>query len=889
MSPRPPDLAARLLTRALRADPAAPAVLGDLHEDFVRMTRARGAPAARLWYWGQAMMLAAGAALRRPGASPPGSEGSSPGRGRAIAQDAGYALRALRRAPGFTLFTASVIGLGVGAATAVFSVLEPLVLAPLPFDDPEELVWISNAAPPGSRGLSSLTSRSGNLRDFRARTRSFEGLTGYNAFSDQAAYTLTGVGEPERLVGFAVAHDFLDVLGVEPLRGRGFTAEEGLWDGPPAVVLSHGFWRRRFAADPEIVGSTITLNDSPRAVVGVLPPTFDFASIFDPGATVDFLLPHPVTDETDRHGNEMFFLGRLRDGISPEVAQADLDAVIDGLRAEQPNRWGLGARVTPLREQIAGPFESALALLVAAAATLLLIVCVNVTNLLLSRAPGRAREVAVRKALGAPRRRLARQLVLEVVLIALLGALVGTALAWAATTAVAGTAGLRIPLLDGVRLDPAALAFGIGVALLTGLLVGVVPALHVTEGGEADILREGGRGGGVSRRTQRLRDSLIVAEVTLACVLLVAGGLLVRSFRAVLDVDLGFEHEDAVAWQLNPSADFESAEEEIAFYATLTQTVETLPGIESVGLIDALPLGRNRGWVGSIGGASEEDERERFDFFPHLVDPGYFEAMRIDLIAGRNFTPDDTRASPRVLIINESAAKRLFPGEEAVGRRIWQWQPEPWEIVGVVRDVRHLSPEAESGIQIYMSTAQMSDFRTLDMVVRSQLPPEQVVATVGPALRALDPAMPTGEFWTLASTVERSVSARRFTLAILTAYGAAALLLAGLGIYGVLAQAVAERTREIGIRMALGASAPEVMRSVVGRTLLLSAAGVALGAAFSAALGRLVDSLLYGVGSGDPTTFAATALVLLAVALAASALPAVRAVRTRGLQALRTE
>ena len=886
----PPRSAVRLLTHVLRDDPAGPAILGDLHEDFVRIGRARGVRAARVWYWRETLLFSgarwARAALGRISKGRPANGLIGLHR---LGQDGRQALRAVRRAPGFSLFTAGVMGLGVGAAAAVFSVLEPLFFAPLPFRDPGALVWIANQEVTGVASLSHITSRSGNLRDFRERASSFDGLTGYNAFSEQTAYTLTGVGEPERLVGFAVAHDFLQVLGVRPLYGRSFTPEEGLWGGPPAVILSYGFWRRRFAGDPAIVGRSIVLNEQPRTVAGVLPPSFDFSSVFTPGTHVDFLIPYPVSDETDRHGNEVIILGRMGSGVTPEVAQADLDAVMAGLQEEQADRWGLSAHLTPLQEHLAGPFRPAFFLLVAAAATLVLIVCVNVSNLLLARSPRRGRELAVRKSLGASQGRIARQLVLESLSVSLAGAVVGGALAWLATRAVAGAVGVRVPLLSEVGLDATALLIGVSVALLTGLLVSLVPALRVAEGGEAAVLRESGRGSSASRGARRLREGLVVAQVTLACVLLVVGGLLARSFRAVMDVELGFDPADAVAWQLNPSRNFESDAEKGAFFLDISRRVAQIPGVEAVGLIDALPLGRTRTWGLRVPGAQEEDDRP-VGFFPHLVDSGYLESMRIPLVAGRNLSRDDmTETAPLVMLINETGAERLFPGGSAVGHGLELGWPGDVEIVGVVRDVRHVSLELGSGIELYLPLTRVADFRTLDMVVRSSLPTSPIATQVAAALQEMDPHMPAREYWTVQSTVDRAVSARRFTLGILSAYGMAALLLAGLGIYGVLAQSVSERTAEIGIRIALGASATEVAWNVMGRTLLLAALGIGAGAVLSVWSARLVASLLFGVGATDPLTFAGMALVLLTVAAAAGLLPAARAARTRGARALQAD
>jgi len=904
MSAALPRFARSLLARVLASDPSGPAILGDLHEDFAAVARERGAAAARRWYRREALRLALARRLGRAGGG--GNDGArgdrsadetrrSPRRLAELAQDAGYALRSLRGAPGFALFTAAIIGVGVGAAAAVFGVLEPLVLAPLPFEDPHELVWIANEPEPGDNSLAAVTSRTANLHDFRRRARSFAGLSGYNAFFDQTTYTLTGAGESELLVGAGIAHDFFDVLGVRLLHGRGFSAAEGQPGGPRAMILSHGFWQRRFGADPAVVGRALTINDEPRTVVGVLPPTFDFSAVFRPGVRVDFLLPLPIlaADGGGYQGNLIVIVGRLRPGATPAAAQAELDAILAALAEEQPNRWGLGAELTPLQQHLAGPYRTALVLLAAAAATLLLIVCVNVSNLFLARSPSRARELAVRQALGAPRARLVRQLVLEALAVALTGAAFGSAIAWGVTRWVAASAAARLPLAGAIGVDGSVLLFAAGIALLTGLLVGVVPALQVSEGNEARVLRSGS-GGGASRSARRWREALVVVEVTLACVLLVAGGLLVRSFRAVLDVDLGFDAANLVAWQLVPGDHFfgispqdrdKWLQARVEYYAQLTQRVAAAPGVDAVGLIDALPLGRNRVWGYRVVGGPEETERNEELAFPHVIDPGYLPAMRIPLIEGRNFSADDTAATQPVILLNESGARRIFGGESALGRRLRFWGEWEWEVVGIVADVRHLSPELDAGIQVYYKVGQMPDHRPLELVVRSRREVPQVADAVGAALHDVDPSMPAHDFWTVASKVDDALATRRFTLAVLGAFAGAAVLLAGLGIYGVLAHAVAERRREIGIRMALGASAQRVMRGVLGRTLLLAGIGVAAGTVLSLWATRLLGSLLFGVGAADPATFAGMVVLLLLVATCAALAPARRAARS-GTRAL---
>lgn len=385
-----------------------------------------------------------------------------------------------------------------------------------------------------------------------------------------------------------------------------------------------------------------------------------------------------------------------------------------------------------------------------------------------------------------------------------------------------------------------------------------------------------------------MRESLVIAEVALASVLLVAGGLMIRSFQAVMDVDMGFDPEGAVAWQLNPSGDYETNEEFAAFFSTVTDRVADLPGVEAVGLIDALPLGRNRSWGFQVVGQPDLD-LSGVDLHPHIVDAGYLEAMRTPLRSGRYLTRDDVAGSAQAIVINTSGAQRLFDGRPAVGNYLQLGEDEPWEIVGVVDDVRHISPESESGIQVYFTMSQMPDYGSMEMVVRSTLPVPGAVSSVRSALADIDPSMPTQEFWTMSDSVARAVSARRFLLQVLGAFGGTALLLAGLGIYGVLAYSVAERRAEIGIRMALGADAAMVLKSVIGRTLGLATAGIALGLAVSLAVARLLASLLFQVGATDPATLAGMAATLLLVALAAGAVPALRAARLNGVRALRSE
>ncbi len=800
-----------------------------------------------------------------------------------LAQDARYAARAVRKDLGLFVFAICIVGIGIGACTAIFSVLSPLLLKALPFEEPERLVWIAND---GEGGMSAVTSRASNLRDFRELSRSFDGLTGYNAFFEQGGYNLGAGDQPQRLIGVGVAGDFLDVLGVQPAVGRGFNAEESRFGGPNAVVLSHGFWQRQFAGDSAIVGQAIPLNEEPFQVVGVLPPTFDFASIFAPHTRVDFLRVFPISDETDRWGNTLTMVGRLAPGVSVTQAQGDLERVIKGLQEADPERWGLGAVVEGMQEKIAGPFRSALWLLAIAAGAVMLIVCVNLSNLLLAKSSRRRNEMAVRSALGASRFRLVRQMLIESSILSGGGALLGLVISLIVVRFVSGLQGLSIPMLSDVVLDGRALLFSVALACCVGLIVGILPALQISAGREASVFRGARRGMSASRHSTRFREILVVGEVAMACILLVLGGLLLRSFQNVLEVDLGFSPNEVVAWQINTSRDFEQHPDAVAHLRQIARTVEAIPGVSSVGLSDAIPLGRNRTWPLGAPGYTYEDDRSAFSTFPHMVDTGYLRTLDIPLVAGRHFAQEDEGDRPLVTILNETAAQKVFHGEDPLGRKVMISGNET-EVVGIVKDIRHRSLEVGSGPQMYLPMAQVPAFNTLDLVVRSSVSAPALAQSVSEAIRSVDPSVPTLEYKTLASVVESSVSPRKLTLQLLMAFAATALVLAALGIYGVLSYSVAERVPEISIRMALGETGMEVLRRVVGKTLLLATIGLSLGAVGALFVSRGVQSMLYGVQAADPWTFIGMAVLLLLVAGLAGLIPALRASRTNVASVLR--
>ena len=774
------------------------------------------------------------------------------------------------------------MAIGVAAVTSVFSVMSPLMLRPLPFAQQERLVWVANAP---SGGMSAMTSRSSNLRDYRIHNRSFEELTGFFAFFEYNSFNLLGSGAPERLIGVGVVQNFLPVLGVRPLLGRNFTDEESVWNGRPAAILTHGFWTRRFGGDPKIVGRSITLNNTPTEIVGVLPPWFDFASTFAPASHVDFLQPFPISDETDRWGNTLSMVGRLEPGVTVASAQADLDRVNAQLRQADGNRWGLNATVSGLRDHLAGGFRAPLVVLAVAAGLVLAIACGNLSNLLLVRAQQRSREMSVRSALGATRRRLIVQLLTEALILATCGGVLGVLLAFWLTSWIAGTTAVSIPLLRTVSVDASALGFTLLATLATGLVVGIAPALQLSQGREWAALGEASRGSSEGRRSGMVREILVVGEVALAFVLLVGGGLLLRSFVGLLDVNLGFRPDGVVMWQIDAGRNFANQEAQLAYHESLLARVRAVPGVEVVGLIDTPPLGRNRSWMIRAKGVVYERGQVP-GVFPRLVDSEYLKAMRIPLVAGRHFTAEDRAQSDSVVILNRTAAARLFPGVDPIGRVVVLDRDR--RVVGVVSDVRHLALDAESGLEAYVPYTQLNDFGTLAMIVRSRLPVATLAPAVKAALTSADPALPVNDYQAFDNVVDRSVSPRRFILLVLGGFAGTALLLAALGIYAVLSYAVSQRVREIGIRMALGESASRVRWRVIGRTLLLAGIGVIIGAVASVGASRLLRSLLYGVGPTDALAFGVTTILLVAVSAAAGSLPARRASKTDPMVALRS-
>jgi len=796
--------------------------------------------------------------------------------------DIRYTLRTLRRDFGFFAAAVLIIALAIGANTAIFSVVNAVLFRPLPFQSPDRLVWIANT---GSEGdLSSVTSRVANYLDWKRMTRSLDGMAAYFAFFDYGTYNLIGRGDPSRLVGVGVSQDFLSFLGVKPVLGRNFVEDECKWNGRPAVILTHGLWKRLFASDPNIIGQSITLNDKATTIVGVLPAGFDFSTVFTPGSRVDMLVPFPLTHETDRWGNTLAVIGRLKPGATVRQAQAEFDVINEQIRRSNKDRWTFGAKLTPLQERLTARFRRALIILLCAVGAVLLVACTNLSNLMLARAASRRREMAIRSALGASRWRLVRQTLTESLLLSVLGALLGLGLAYAGIRYLSSIQGVTIPLLETVRLDGTALFFTAVSALATGMLFGIVPALQASGSQDADSLKDSARGLSESRKSHWTRNSLVVSEVALACVLLVGAGLLMRSFVRVLEVNPGFRADRAAAWRIDAGGRYTTAKDGIAFYDRLVRAVEAVPGVESAGITDALPLSRDRSWNVVPRGAVYPPGQEPLGH-PRLVDWRYLRTMGILLLAGREFNEADNASSEKVIIINQKAAQRLWPGLNAIGQMVNT--DEMRRVVGVVGNVRHEAMESEGGLEFYIPISQNAN-SSVELVVRTRLSPAAVAPGVRAAMRAVEPELPTAEYQELGELIDRAVSPRRFMLWLLGGFAAAALLLASLGIYGVISYAVSQRIPEIGIRMALGASGARVRRSIMGQTIGLVSIGLALGLAAGLVVARLMASLLYRLQPLDAVTFGLAIGLMFAVALAAGYVPALRASRVDPASALRS-
>jgi len=810
-------------------------------------------------------------------------------------RDVRYTFRKLGHDPGLATVAILILALAIGSNVVVFSVVNTLLLRPLPFPDSQQLVWIG--PPPQKCGKSCETYSADAYEEFRDQTRSYQGITGYEAFTGPDNLRLTGHGEPQPATGIEVMGNFFQVLGVQPKIGRLFTADETRMGADPVVLLSDPYWRRQLAADPNIVGKTIDLDSTPTTVIGVLPPSFDYGAVFAPGSKVDLFMPL-ILDRERMWGNILTMIGRVKPGVSLPQAQAEALAVEPHLcwNIKYPQSCGQyvgkdsSIYLRTLKDYVSGRLSRSLIVLWGAVGMILLIACVNLSNLLLARAVARGKEFAVRGALGASRGRIVRQLLIESLVLSGSGAVLGLGLAEVLISWLAHQGSLALPLLSTLRLDGQALGWTVVIAVSAAVLFGLAPGLRMAMVNLQEAMKDSGPGAGLGRKHERVRSILVTSEVALACVLLVGAGLLLRSFLKVLDIDLGFQPDRSASIKVEyddnaPNEEASNAKRSAVFQQIL-ERVSAVPGVEAAGMSDYLPFGPNRAWGTPIPKGKTYPPGALPSPLVYVISPGFIRAMGIRL-HGRDFNWSDDQHGQPVVLINASAARVYWPDEDAVGKILVSGKTE-LTVVGVVDDVHEENLEGEQGWEIYYPAMQTGP-NGAQLVVRSSLPPAALAGSVLHALRELNPNQPSAEFRPLRTIVNRAGSPRRFFMLLVASFAGLGLLLAALGIYGVISYTVTRQKQEIGVRMALGATTTRIQRSVLLSTLRLALAGIAVGTVVAMIAARLISSLLFGTSPWDAVTYLAMALALVSVALLSGYFPALRASRTNPMSALRAD
>jgi predicted permease len=803
-------------------------------------------------------------------------------------QDLRYGVRMLLKKPGFTLITVLTLALGIGANTAIFSVVNGVLLKPLPYRAPDELIRLFER----SQSQPKFPMAMGNFQDYREQNTTLAGLALYT----RQDVELASDNKPERLTALGVTSGFFELLGVQPLLGREFHREDELPNDNAGVILSHGIWQRRFGGDPDIIGKAVTLSGRLFTIVGVMPPGLqhvggDYRSL-PHGESVDVWWPLQMPSRAGRNAHFCNAIGRLNPGVSATAAETDFNIIAERLAQQFPgSNQGWGIAIQPLHEELVGRTRTTLWVLLGTVFFVLLIACVNVANLLLARATAREREIAVRSALGARRGRIVRQLLTESLLLATVGGAAGILLAKLAIGALRVMGPEQLPRLQAVSIDGQILLFTLALTLLTGVLFGLAPALQAGRINLNELLKEGGRSGAGGRRQRRLRDALVIAEVALALVLLVGAGLLMRSFWKLQQADPGFNAERVLTASLTlPGARYREAPKMAAFQEQLLERLSALPDVQAVGLTSDLPwtgYDENAGFTieGRVSPPNDEPGARY-----HFASADYFRAAGVPLVEGRFFNAADRQGARPVVLINQSMASRYWPDESAVGKR-FTFSSQPAEadwftIVGVVGDVKDFPTSPAAVPAFYWSMLQRPP-RQLILAVRTGAEPLNLVEAVRNEVRALDQDLPLADVQTLATIATAAVAGQRFTLWLVGLFALTALVLAAVGIYSVLSYLVAQRTHEIGIRVALGAQTHDVLRLVIGQGMVLALSGEALGLAGAFGLTRLIQKLLYGVSATDPWTFSAIALLLGTVALMACYIPARRAMKVAPMVALK--
>jgi putative ABC transport system permease protein len=794
-------------------------------------------------------------------------------------QDLRYGARILLRQPIFTLIAILTLALGIGANTAIFSLVNAVLLRPLPFAESERLVWTWGEFSGGNRASTSPP----DFLDYRAQNRSFEELAAmtFNSFN------LTGAGEPERVIGSSVTANFFQALGVRLVQGRAFLPEEERSSPAQVAIIGQGLWQRRFGSDPQIVGKTITLNGRSHTVVGISPDAtrvLQEAEIWTP-------LTFDDPEMKIRRFHFLRAIGRLKQGASLQQAQADIDAVAAGLEKLYPESnkdWRL--RLVLMRDYLVGQTRRPLYVLLGAVGLVLLIACANVANLMLAQASRRQKEVALRHALGANRMRLVRQLLTESALLSVIAGTLGLLLAWWGSDLLVTLAADAIPNFREIAIDNRVLGFTLLVSLLTGVVFGLAPALQSSSPDLNETLKEGGKGGGSSSRLGRARNALIVIEVAMALVLLVGAGLLIKSFRRLQEVDPGFDPRNLLTMRLFlPQSKYVEPQQRQAFFEQVLRRIESTPGVQAVGTSTWIPTLGGGDTYFTIEGKPFSDPNRKVTAFNPMVSHGYLRAMKIPLIKGRHFTEPETKEEkPKTVIINEAFQRAYFADDEPLGKRLIIDMGEPWtcEIVGVARDTTQFAFDMSAFPTMYLPSIRQS---VTAVVVRASGDPLALTASVRQAVSEVDRDLPIANIRSMDQIVSGMTGASRFRTLLLGVFAAVALLLATIGIYGVISYSVAQRTREIGIRIALGALDRNVLGLVIGQGMKFALIGVGLGIAGASALTRVLSGLLFNVSATDPLTFVGVSALLALVALLACYVPARRAMKVDPMVALRCE
>jgi putative ABC transport system permease protein len=799
-------------------------------------------------------------------------------------QDLRYGARMFLKKPGFTLIAVLTLALGIGANAAIFSVVNAVLLRPLPFKDPDRLMWIRETKLPQ---FPEFSVSPGNFLDWRRQNTVFERLVAANSLS----FNMIGAGDPEQIRGMKVTDGFFATLGAQPELGRDFLPEEDQPGRDNVVILSHGLWQRRFGGDPKILNRALTLSGQSYTVIGVMPASFRFG-----GADLGLWTPMAFTaQQAQNHGGHwLMAIGRLKPGATEDQARAEMVAIAGRLAAQYPDaNTGWSVKLMPLLDFTVRDIKPALIVLLCAVAFVLLIACANVANLLLARAAGRQKEIAIRTALGAGRARIIRQLLTESALLALLGGAVGLLLAKWGMDLLLNLAPQGLPRMSDVSLDGRALIFTATVTLLTGVIFGLVPALQSSKPNLNETMNETGRGSTEGRRRSLVRSALVVLEVASALMLLVGAGLLIKSFWRLHQIDPGFNPDNTLTMTVSlPRAKYPEDAQRVAFFRQLLEKINALPGVEAAGASNSIPMEGDMVLAFEVQGRAPLPPGAGQSTNFYGVSADYFKAMGIRLLRGRLLNERDASDSPHVAVINETMAKKIFPDEDPIGKRITfdggGNNPDWYEIVGVVGDVKQYGLDQATPMQTYEPYTQQT-FPYMTLVARAAGEPANLTAAIRNTILQIDKEQPVANVRTLDQILSNSIAQQQFSTLLLGVFAVVAMSLAAVGIYGVLSYAVTQRTHEIGVRLALGAARRDVLRLVVGQGMRLTLLGVAAGLICAFALTRLMSSLLFGVSATDPMIFSLIPLLIVIVALLACWIPARRATKVDPLTALRYE